>query len=107
MLKLYDTGVYYLNGELFTDPQAVQVKTGTLPDQAECAKNTMAYGILKAHNHGSDMEHMNLKFDSITSHDITYVGIIQTARLRDEAVPSALCSDQLPQLPVRRGRHYQ
>ena len=80
MLKLYDTGVYYLNGELFTDPQAVQVKTGTLPDQAECAKNTMAYGILKAHNHGSDMEHMNLKFDSITSHDITYVGIIQTAR---------------------------
>lgn len=53
MLKLYDTGVYYLNGELFTDPQAVQVKTGTLPDQAECAKNTMAYGILKAHNHGS------------------------------------------------------
>lgn len=38
MLKLYDTGVYYLDGELFTDPQAVQAKTGTLPVPADCAK---------------------------------------------------------------------
>ncbi len=81
MIKLYDSGVYLINGQdLVTDPAEVQEKTGQPVDQAEAAKGTMAYGILKSHNQGDDMAHMNLKFDSLTSHDITYVGIIQTAR---------------------------
>ncbi|MCD7838723.1 MAG: hydratase [Clostridiales bacterium] len=81
MIKLYDTGVYLVNGrELYTDPAEATAKTGKPLDQAEAAKGTMAYGILKAHNHGDSMDQMNLKFDSLTSHDITYVGIIQTAR---------------------------
>ncbi|MCC8075467.1 MAG: hydratase [Clostridiales bacterium] len=81
MLKLYDTGVYLVNGaDLYTDPAEVTAKTGKPLDQAKAAKGTMAYGILKAHNHGDSMDQMNLKFDSLTSHDITYVGIIQTAR---------------------------
>lgn len=46
----------------------------------EAAQNTMAYGILKEHNTSSDMEHLQIKFDKLTSHDITFVGIIQTAR---------------------------
>ena len=80
MLKLYDSGVYYFNGEVFADSQQIKEKTGKLPDPAEAAKNTMSYAILKSHNHGKNMELLSLKFDSMTSHDITYVGIIQTAR---------------------------
>ncbi len=81
MIKLYDSGVYLVNGQdLVTDPAEVQDKTGQPADPETAAKGTMAYGILKDHNQGDDMAHMNLKFDSLTSHDITYVGIIQTAR---------------------------
>ena len=81
MIKLYDTGVYLVNGrELVTDPAEVAVKTGKAVSQAEAGKNTIAYGILKEHNTGADMDQLRLKFDSMTSHDITYVGIIQTAR---------------------------
>ncbi len=81
MIQLYDSGVYLVDGkDLVTDPADVQAKTGQSVDQDEAAKGTMAYGILKAHNQGDDMAQMNLKFDSLTSHDITYVGIIQTAR---------------------------
>ena len=56
-------------------------------------KNTMAYGILSAHNTSGDMSRLKLKFDALTSHDITYVGIIQTARasgLKEFPVPYAL-----------------
>ena len=81
MIKLYDTGVYLVNGrELVTDPAEVAAKTGKAVSQAEAGKNTIAYGILKEHNTGADMDQLRLKFDSMTSHDITYVGIIQTAR---------------------------
>ncbi len=81
MIKLYDSGVYLVNGEtLVADPAEVRNMTGQPVDQAAAAKGTMAYGILKSHNQGGDMTQMNLKFDSLTSHDITYVGIIQTAR---------------------------
>ena len=80
MLKLYDTGVYYLDGELYTDLREVQSRTGALPDQKECVKNTMAYTILKDHNLSGNMDQISLKFDAMTSHDLTYVGIIQTAR---------------------------
>lgn len=81
MIKLFDTGVYLVNGtELCTDPREVAAKTGKTVSKEEATKGTMAYGILKAHNTVEDMDAMKLKFDSMTSHDITYVGIIQTAR---------------------------
>ena len=81
MIKLYDSGVYLVNGtELVTDSAQVKQKTGRDVSCEEAAKGTMAYNILKAHNKSDDMKAMQLKFDSMTSHDITYVGIIQTAR---------------------------
>lgn len=80
MIKLYESGVYLVNGtELVTDPAEVAAKTGKSVSQSDAVKGTMAYGILKAHNTASDMDNLRLKFDSMTSHDITYVGIIQTA----------------------------
>ena len=81
MINLYDTGIYLVNGEhIVTDPAEVTARTGKTVSRDEAAKGTMAYGILKAHNHSGDMDNLQLKFDSMTSHDITYVGIIQTAR---------------------------
>ena len=81
MLKLYDGGVYLVGGStICTDPREVAALTGTTVSQAEATKGTMAYGILQSHNTTGDMEHLQMKFDSMTSHDITYVGIIQTAR---------------------------
>ena len=81
MLKLYDSGVYLLNGrEIVTDAQEAGRKAGRPVTQAEAAQGTIAYGILKAHNRSGDMERLQMRFDSMTSHDITYVGIIQTAR---------------------------
>ncbi len=81
MIRLYETGVYLVNGtDVVTDPAEVAAKTGKASAKEEAQKGTMAYGILKAHNHSGDMENLKLKFDSMTSHDITYVGIIQTAR---------------------------
>ena len=65
----------------------------------------MAWGILQAHNQSGDSENLKLKFDAMASHDITFVGIVQTARASGlEKVPHALCAHQLPQQPVRRGR---
>ena len=81
MVKLYDGGIYLLNGtEIVTDAAQVAAKTGRTVTPEEGAAGTMAYGILKAHNTSGDMEHLQMRFDSLTSHDITYVGIIQTAR---------------------------
>ena len=81
MIRLSQTGVYLIDGkQLVSDPaQAVQL-AGRPVSQAEAARGTMAYGILQAHNHSGDMQQLRLRFDSLTSHDITYVGIIQTAR---------------------------
>ena len=70
-MKLHDKGVYLVNGQL--------CDTAPVPP-AEARKGTIAYGILQAHNTVPDMDDLRLKFDSMTSHDITYVGIIQTAR---------------------------
>ena len=80
MIKLYDSPVWLVNGrEIYTDPHKMRMSTGLSPDpRAEEA--TMAYSILAAHNTSGDMENLRLRFDSMTSHDITYVGIIQTAR---------------------------
>jgi len=81
MIKLFDTGVYLVNGEtLVTDPAALPQLIGKTVSQEEAAQGTMAYNIVKAHNTSGDMNSLKLKFDSMTSHDITYVGIIQTAR---------------------------
>lgn len=84
-MKLYENGVYLLNGaELIEDTQdgaaAVAAKTGAAPDKKQAAEGTMAYSILKAHNTSGNMENLEIKFDKLTSHDITFVGIIQTAR---------------------------
>ena len=75
-MKLYDTGVYLQNGqEIIPENQA------DLPvAKEEAAKNTIAYSILKAHNKSDNMEKLQIKFDKLTTHDITFVGIIQTAR---------------------------
>ena len=75
-MKLYDTGVYLQNGqEIIPENQA------NLPvAKEEAARNTIAYSILKAHNKSDNMEKLQIKFDKLTSHDITFVGIIQTAR---------------------------
>ena len=81
MIRLYDTGVYLVNGtDLVTDPAEVAAKTGKKVTKEAAQQGTMAYGILKSHNQSADMDNLRLKFDSMTSHDITYVGIIQTAR---------------------------
>ena len=77
MIKLYENGVYLLNGtEIVEDTGNVQVPL----TKEEAAQNTMAYGILKAHNTSENMERLQIRFDKLTSHDITFVGIIQTAR---------------------------
>lgn len=85
MVKLYEGGAYLVNGtELIPDSRealsAVESKTGVKTDKAEAAKGTMAYRILKAHNTSGNMEQLKIKFDKLTSHDITFVGILQTAR---------------------------
>jgi len=81
MVKLYDGGIYLLNGtEIVEDPAALPSKCGRAVTKEEGKKATIAYGILKAHNTLDDMQNLRLRYDSLTSHDITYVGIIQTAR---------------------------
>ena len=85
MLKLYEGGAYLVNGnELISDTAdalaAVESKTGVKTTKEEAAKGTMAYGILSSHNTSGNMENLKIKFDKLTSHDITFVGILQTAR---------------------------
>ena len=85
MIKLHENGVYLLNGtEIIEDNQeaaaCLAAKTGKTVTVAEAATGTMAYRILKAHNTSGNMEQLQIKFDKLTSHDITFVGIIQTAR---------------------------
>lgn len=81
MVKLYDKGVYLLNGtEIEEDVNSVAARTGQAVSQEDAAKNTMAYKILAEHNTSGSMDRLQIKFDKLTSHDITFVGIIQTAR---------------------------
>ena len=84
-MKLYENGAYLLNGvDIVEDAgdvkQILSAKTGKDVSKKEAAKNTIAYGILEAHNTSGNMEKLKIKFDKLTSHDITFVGIIQTAR---------------------------
>ena len=84
-MKLHETGAYLVNGCTVVEDNseasaAIASMTGTAVSKEEAAKNTIAYGILKDHNTSGSMEKLKIKFDKLTSHDITYVGIIQTAR---------------------------
>ena len=81
-MKLYDTGVYLLNGQKIVPENQADFPVS----KEEAAKSTIAYSILKAHNTSGNMDKLQIKFDKLTSHDITFVGIIQTAR-----VPTATC----------------
>mgnify|MGYP001629760231 FL=1 len=81
MVKLYDQGMYLLNGtEIVESCEEVAAKTGRKVSKEEAAKETMAYNILSEHNTSGNMDRLQIKFDKLTSHDITFVGIIQTAR---------------------------
>ena len=85
MIMLYNKGAYLLNGtELVEDTNDAQAiiaaKTGKTVTKEEASKETIAYSILEAHNTSSSMDRLKIKFDKLTSHDITFVGIIQTAR---------------------------
>lgn len=73
MIKLSDGGKYLINGKDITDNYEGMAKE-------DAKKNTMAYRILESHNTSGNMENLEIKFDKLTSHDITFVGIIQTAR---------------------------
>lgn len=98
MIKLYDNGVYLLNGnEIIKDNKdaltQIKSKTGKEIDKEEASKNTMAYSILEKHNTSSNMDKLKIKFDAMASHDITYVGIIQTAMasgLKEFPIPYVL-----------------
>ncbi len=85
MIKLYDGGVYLVNGrELVEDnkeaSKVIAQKCGQEVKKEEAICQTIAYSILEAHNTSGNMEKLKIKFDAMASHDITYVGIIQTAR---------------------------
>ncbi len=83
MVKLHDGGVYLINGEtLVPEAEAAKVEqmTGRAVAKEEAKKGTIAYGIMKAHNQSDTMDKLQIKFDAMVSHDITFVGIIQTAR---------------------------
>jgi aconitate hydratase len=85
MIQLYETGAYLVNGtELIPDDgnaqAAIKNKTGKNINKEDAAKETIAYGILEEHNTSGNMNKLKIKFDKLTSHDITFVGIIQTAR---------------------------
>ena len=86
MMELLKTGAYLVNGtEIIEDTPEAQARLQAAvgpdaPSKEEAAKGTIAYGILEAHNTSDNMEKLKIRFDKLTSHDITYVGIIQTAR---------------------------
>lgn len=85
MVTLLQSGAYLVNGtEIIPDNSeaqaALKAKTGKDVVKEEAKKNTIAYGILEEHNTSGSMEKLKIRFDKLTSHDITFVGIIQTAR---------------------------
>ena len=83
MIKLYNKGVYLLNGtEIIEEDNITQVQviTDQQVTKEEAKKGTIAYSILKSHNNSDNMNNLKIKFDAMTSHDITFVGIVQTAK---------------------------
>ncbi len=84
-MKLYENGVFLVKGEQIIEDgpdaqSAINAACGKAVDKGEATKGTISYGILQAHNKSGDTEKLQIRFDKLTSHDITYVGIIQTAR---------------------------
>ncbi len=84
-MKLYKQGAYLVRGnEVILDSNeavdAVAAKVGKAVSKEEAKENTISYGILKEHNTSGNMNKLQIRFDKLTSHDITFVGIIQTAR---------------------------
>lgn len=85
MINLYKNGIYLVNGtEIIEDgkdaKQIVKKRTGRCVTREEAEQETIAYRIMKAHNQSDNMDQLQIRFDKLTSHDITFVGIIQTAR---------------------------
>ena len=83
MIELSKNGVYLVNGTEIIDADneaELKARTGSVPSKEEALKNTIAYRILESHNVSGNMDKLQIKFDKLTSHDITFVGIIQTAR---------------------------
>lgn len=85
MVSVLESGAYLVNGsEIIPDgaeaASAVREKTGKEITREEARQGTIAYGVLKEHNTSGNMDRLKIKFDKLTSHDITFVGIIQTAR---------------------------
>ena len=78
MIQLLEGGTYLVNETELVEPAKAAAQG--LPAPEEAAKQTMAYNILRDHNTSGNMEKLQIKFDKLTSHDITFVGIIQTAR---------------------------
>lgn len=82
-MKLYNEGIYLLNGKEIipeSEQEKIQKATRSTPDKDTAKQSTISYGIIKSHNKSNNMEKLQIGFDALTSHDITYVGIIQTAR---------------------------
>lgn len=77
-MKLYDSGVFLLEGETIVEEN--DAGSEFLEKKEQYKEGTISYGILQAHNTGTNKENLKIRFDAITSHDLTYVGIIQTAR---------------------------
>ena len=83
MIQLFSEGAYLVDGTTLvkeSEAEALKQLTGEVVSKEEASKNTIAYGILRDHNTSGNMEKLQIKFDKLTSHDITFVGIIQTAR---------------------------
>ena len=83
MIQLFSEGAYLVDGTTLvkeSEAGALKQLTGEVVSKEEASKNTIAYGILRDHNTSGNMEKLQIKFDKLTSHDITFVGIIQTAR---------------------------
>ena len=85
MITLLQNGAWLLNGQEIVEDTAdsttiLNSKLGYVPEKKDAAAQTMAYNILQAHNTSDSKEQLKIKFDKMTSHDITFVGIIQTAR---------------------------
>ena len=88
MVEVIKQGAYYLDGQIVP---ASQAQGQAAPDEAR--EKTIAYSILRAHNKGSDPKKLRIKFDALISHDITFVGIIQTAKasgLKEFPIPYAM-----------------
>ena len=105
MIKLYKNGAWLTEGqEPVSDETGLEQKFHLSKQEAK--KNTIAYSILKNHNTSENMDFLKLKFDKLTSHDITFVGIIQTANFRTGEISSSLCTYKLSQFSVCSGRNH-